>query len=221
MVGNPPICVFVTKFDIAMPPKQVVAAGTKRLQDGTLLPMSTFNSEVLRLFDEAIAQPAPRPSNKWIVRRIKRSIPTLYGHTCCQCNQPIIMEWNGQPCWRELTLEDQHRHGLTTHAHFHTDCWRIYQREKAKTRRRTRYRYLRDAMAGNPQPAPLVFPGVGNPLPAPMEKTDEAWEIEDDEDEEEAEEEEEKYEEEEEEEAAETQFDEPVQHRAVVDNCQK
>ena len=76
-------------------------------------------------------------------------------------------------------------------------------------------------MAGNPQPAPLVFPGVGNPRPAPMPNTDEAWETEDDEDEEEAEEEEEKYEEEEEEEAAETQFDEPVQHSAVVDNCQK
>ena len=143
-----------------MPPKQTVSAGTVHLADGGLLPMSTFNSEVLRLLDEALSAPSwmRRPSDKWIKRRIIQDIQSRYGHTCHECLQPIIIHWNGQPCWRELMTGDQYRHGLTTHAFFHTDCWRPYQKLKRNKTRRSRY--VRNCEIPRPSPAPPAFPPV-------------------------------------------------------------
>ena len=127
-----------------MPPKQVVAPGAIQLADGGLLPMSTYNSELTRLLSEALSAPQPRPKDKWIQHRIARDIPNMYGHTCHRCNKRITMHWNGQPCKRKLMTEDQYQHGLTTHGFFHTDCWRIYQKEKKKQRRQMRNRWLQE-----------------------------------------------------------------------------
>ena len=206
-----------------MAPKQVVAAGTITLRDGSLLPLSTFNSEVERLSAEA-----DRGDPNWVNRRVTRSIPMLYGLVCWKCREPITIHWNGQPLARLLMNADQE--GLTTHGHFHTECWEEYRRLKNNKSRRLRYaaaQWTAAVAAGGPLPAvppppaaelaalpaappppapavlpameqPLPAPGVDNPLHAAAVEADEGHETEEGE-EEEAEEEEEEDEEAEEE----------------------
>ena len=141
---------------------QQVAQGSVRLATGTLLPMSKFNSEVERLIAEA---PQGTLDPKWVVRRIRRDIPTKYGRICHVCMRPITMRWNGQPLHQMLMHPNT---AGETHGWFHSECWDGYQREKKNKSRRLRYAV--NAGVGNLQQAPDDAPpdgGIDNLQQAP------------------------------------------------------
>ena len=115
--------------------EQKVEQGTIQLQDGGRLPISTYNSELLRLQAEAIAAGAGNCDPRWIRRRIKQDIPVLYGRLCWRCEKPIIMRWNKEPKWKELYERDRHPQYDT--AWFHAECVQAYERENRNKRRRT------------------------------------------------------------------------------------
>ena len=66
---------------------------------------------------------------------VKAEIHHRYGKHCFLCEGEIVLHLQGAPLLRKLAPED----GKCTDAYFHTECWRLYQRDKANKRRCVRY----------------------------------------------------------------------------------
>ena len=153
--------------------RQVIEAGTFRLQEGGMLPNSTYASEMLRLEAEAIhAGAGARLDARWIKRRIKQDIRHGYGRVCFLCDQTITLRWNGAPLTRYLMAEDVPPPPGDTYGFFHAECARTYDRRKRNARRQALYAAQQGVVNPQavqvviPQAAPVARPPLVNPPPA-------------------------------------------------------
>ena len=99
-----------------------------------LLPLSTFRSEFLRLRAEAKAVGHPSGPT-WIDRRCRQFIRICYGQKCYLCGKTIDLHWDVEPINRFLH-DDGKRAAERRCGTFHKLCWKSYQTEKNKQRRR-------------------------------------------------------------------------------------
>jgi len=113
----------------------------------SLLPLSTFRSEFLRLQAEAKAAGHPSGPN-WVDRKCREFIRLRYGQRCYYCDQTIDLHLDVEPINRKLD-EDDRTPANSGSETFHKLCWRTYKHEKTKKRRRTTY----EERNGEGQPA--------------------------------------------------------------------
>ena len=108
-------------------------SGPCKLADGRVICLPLYTELCRRLREEAHDQDFT-PLHK-LDRFVEAQIHHRYGKDCYLCEGEIVLHLQGAPLLRKLAPED----GKGTDAYFHTECWRIYQRDKANKKRRVRY----------------------------------------------------------------------------------
>ena len=108
-------------------------SGPSKLADGRVICLPLYAELCRRLREEAHDQDFT-PLSK-LDRFVDAQIHHRYGKHCFICEGEIALHLQGAPLLRKLAPED----GKCTDAYFHTECWRLYQRDKANERRRVRY----------------------------------------------------------------------------------
>ena len=109
------------------------------------IPKSTFQSEFLRLHEQA-DHLGVSGSEAHIKRYIKSRIQNCYGHKCFKCKEQIILHYKDEPLCRHLAPDDRPA-GAHPNSGFYSDnwgwfcepCWAEYRREKQNKRRRMSY----------------------------------------------------------------------------------
>ena len=140
---------------MALLSEQVVIGGTVRLWSGSLMPLSTYESEVGRIREQSIRKD-PWISDSWRDRKCKRSVINEYGRRCYDCKDLIVIDYNVEPILRPLNKDDAASNGSES-AWFHKDCWSLYKQFKANKRRRSSYSGLTPPQPPQP-PVPLHYP---------------------------------------------------------------
>ena len=108
-------------------------SGPCKLADGRFICLPLY-TELCRRFREEAHDQDFTPLHK-LDRFVEAQIHHRYGKDCYLCEGEIVLHLQGAPLLRKLAPED----GKCTDAYFHTECWRIYQRDKANKKRRVRY----------------------------------------------------------------------------------
>ena len=107
--------------------------GPFKLVDGRVICTPLYTELCRRLGEEAVEQNFT-PLSK-LERYIDARIHHRYGKHCYLCEGEIVLHLQGAPLLRKLAPEE----GRCTDAYFHTECWRLYQRDKANKQHRVRY----------------------------------------------------------------------------------
>lgn len=108
-------------------------SGPCKLADGRFICLPLYTELCRRLREEAHDQDFT-PLHK-LDRYVEAQIHHRYGKDCYLCEGEIVLHLQGAPLLRKLAPED----GKGTDAYLHTECWRIYQRDKANKKSRVRY----------------------------------------------------------------------------------
>ena len=163
---------------MALLSEQVVIGGTVKLWTGTLMPLSTYQSELGRIREQS-DRLDPELSEAWRDRKCRRTIINEYGRRCYDCKELIEINYNEEPILRPVSKDEAASNGCAS-AFFHADCWDLYKVYHANKRRRSTYSG-RTRPKPPPPPVPLqpLADGVvaDEPPPLPIEnqvKDDEA-----------------------------------------------
>ena len=111
-------------------------SGPFKLADGRVICSPLYTELCRRLREEAVNQDFT-PLSK-LDRFVDAQIHYRYGKHCHLCEGEIVLHLQGAPLLRKLAPEDG-KFSKCTDAYFHTECWRLYQRDKTNKRRRVRY----------------------------------------------------------------------------------
>ena len=131
------------------------------IHDDIPLPKTTFQSEMIRLREEAAAMAqlhmGMSQNPKYLDRRCRQLIYQQYGRICSHCDEQIILVFGVDPIFRKPD-------GADAPQYLHSECWRRLQRIATNKRRRITRAAKQDAelAAWQDQMA----------LPAPPEDTD-------------------------------------------------
>ena len=112
-------------------------SGPCKLADGRFICLPLYTELCRRLREEAHDQDFT-PLHK-LDRFVEAQIHHRYGKDCYLCEGEIVLHLQGAPLLHKLAPED----GKCTDAYFHTDCWRLYRRDKANKQRREKENELK------------------------------------------------------------------------------
>ena len=135
--------------------EQVVIGGTVRLSGGSLMPLSTYESEVGRIREQSFRKD-PWISDTWRDKQCQRCVINQYGRRCYDCKDVIVIDYDVEPILRPLHKDDAASTGCG-HGFFHADCWSLYKVDHANKRRRSSYSGQTPPQPPQP-PVPLHCP---------------------------------------------------------------